>query len=135
MDGAAHGERPPAEWAPPPGNAQTGGGKWGGAKTEEGCIFLKDEAKRTKQITLRLPQPQGPAAQKLRGAGRARRCRAETSFSQHFRNSSSIPDNIIEVWKFPPTKKQQPTYRNTCQRIPNTNINFNCPLNWILFNM
>ena len=37
MDGAAREERPPAVWVPPPGNAQTEGGKRGEGKT--GGVF------------------------------------------------------------------------------------------------
>ena len=62
MDGAAREERPPAVWAPPPGDARPEGGKWGEDKRGENIFSYNDEAERTKQITLRLLQPPGPAA-------------------------------------------------------------------------
>jgi hypothetical protein len=40
VDGAAREERPPAVWAPPPGNARAKGGKWGGEKTGGRFFFF-----------------------------------------------------------------------------------------------
>jgi hypothetical protein len=41
VDGAAREERPPAVWAPPPGNARAKGGKWGGQKTGGRFFFFE----------------------------------------------------------------------------------------------
>ena len=41
VDGAAREERPPAVWAPPPGNARAKGGKWGGDKTGGRFFFFE----------------------------------------------------------------------------------------------
>ena len=41
VDGAAREERPPAVWAPPPGNARAKGGKWGGEKTGGRFFFFE----------------------------------------------------------------------------------------------
>ena len=61
VDGATREERPPAVLVPQPGNARAEGGKWGEDKTG-GDVFFNNEAEPTRQITLRLLQPPGPAA-------------------------------------------------------------------------